>query len=245
MGPLSSSSFGPAILACIALAPACGREAAGVGSARVSDVPPGAVLCIDGHEYITRAEVEEWVECVASIETSASPPQLLRLSLTNFVLPRAVARNIDRRAYEETRERARAIHARLLDGGTPGVDLPPSEVVEGTWKEIGLDVWDRCAGMEVGEWSEPLESVGAFVVWRLVEEQEKPRKVASTAHIERYFLPYLPEESPHALVQQAIEQSKLEFLDPEWAELLPLVYHNDMQAEVVELDEEDGDEEER
>ena len=98
--------------------------------------------------------------------------------------------------------------------------------------------------MRAGEWSRPLESVGAFVIWRLVEDVPEPRQLTSTVRIERYFFPYIPEEGPQALVQQAIEASKLEVLDPEWEELLPLVYRNDMQAGVVDLGERGRDQEE-
>ncbi len=214
---------------------ACHARESEKARAEAQAPPADAIFRLDGHEVITAAEVDAWLECMHLIEKNATLPQQRRLALTNIVLPRAVARNIDRRAFETARERVDAIHARLLDGGQPGVDVPASEIVDGTWKDTGLDVWWACRDLVPGEWSAPLESIGSFEVCRLVEEPEKPLRPAGKMKVEIIRIPYIPTEGPRALVQQAMEESQLEILDPAWAELLPLIYHNDMESKFVTL----------
>jgi hypothetical protein len=231
----------------LAMLPGCGSGAGDAARAETPALPPDAIFRLDGHEIVTSSEVDEWLECTHFLQTNASLPQQRRLSLTNFVFPRAVARNVDRKAYETARETADAIHARLLDGGEPGRDLPASESIVGTWEDTGLDVWWKCRDMVPGEWSRPMESIGAFVIWRLVEAPEQPWRPGEKVHIELLRIPYIPTESPRALIQQAMDETKLEVLDPAWEELLPLVYRNQMESQVVtrpanDLTEKDGKE---
>ena len=82
--------------------------------------------------------------------------------------------------------------------------------------------------MRAGEWSRPLESVGAFVIWRLVEDVPEPRQLTSTVRIERYFFPYIPEAAGSRPAGDRGEQARSPRSGVE--ELLPLVYRNDMQA---------------
>ena len=220
--------------ACLALA-TCGQAD---GTDQVETGAPGTstaghvVYLLDGKIPITREEVDEWLPLMKSIQVNASKPQLRRLAITNIVLHRALGRLIDPAAWQDAKERATSLHARLLEGGEPGIDLPATETVQGTWKEIGMDVWADCETAEVGVWQPPLESVGAFYLYRLLEPPPDPWLPNSEVAVEMLRINYVPEESPKQLFLDFEEHVRLEVLDPEWEELLPLVLRNRMQVVV-------------
>jgi hypothetical protein len=212
-----------------------GRSEAGApGQPAQAGPDEHVVYLLDGKEPITQGEVDAWLECVGSMESNATLPQRRRLAITNIVLHRALSRLIDPAAHAEAGARAANIHARLLEGGEPGVDLPATEVIEGTWKDIGLDAWWLCKDAEVGRWAPPLETVGAYLIYRLLDEPPDPWRPNGEIRVELLRLPFIPEESPNALLMEAEESVRLEVLDPAWEELLPLVLRNRMRVVVRE-----------
>ena len=219
--------------ACLALA-ACGPPRSPVADGEGQFTSPGShvVYLVDGKIPITREEVDQWLPLMKSIQVDASLPQLRRLAITNIVLHRALGRLIDPAAWRDAKERATSLHARLLEGGEPGIDLPATETLAGTWKEVSMDVWASCETAEVGVWQPPLESIGAFYLYRLLEPPPDPWLPNSEVAVEILRIPYVPEESPKELFLEFEEHVRLEVLDPAWEELLPLVLRNRMQVVV-------------
>ena len=195
----------------------------GQAAAPVAEHPSGAVVRA-GDIYIYAREVESWLSTIALIEVDETEPSLKRKALSNILIPLAVARSLDPAAYEAARERAAGAHETLLAGGELDPTGPQTEELEGIWlrsQGIGLDVWGLARGMPTGEWV-IIESVGAFVVFRVLEAPPYEEWSGGTKiRVEKLVFPYLPPEKPWRLLQQAIDRTEFEVVDPTYREIVP------------------------
>jgi len=202
---------------------ACG-DASGVAA---PSFPADAVLGVESVP-ITAADVDHWRATIELVETRATLPAVRRLALTNIVLPRTITTLLD----PTRREAARAQAQEAREALSGGADVAELETVEGTWKDLGLDVWGRALELEPGVWSEVFETAGAFVVFRVLE---RPENVSgrTSVELERVFCPYLEPEAARDLVESGFDTMKLWIVDPAWSPLVPEHYKFRMAAEAV------------
>lgn len=201
------SRFVSALLACVALLPACGTSAE---PAR----PAGTVFVMDG-EPITGAAIDAYAEPLAEIGPSFTVPHRRRVVLTEVLIPRARSRALHpaerAAALERLDARRRAVEAGSAD---------PSAVVVGNWSTIGLVTWLALRDCAVGEWSETFEGPGTLAQAQLISRNGD--QVASREVFECRLL--WEEYAPGFSTDPAIFGGKLEVVadDAEtWRNVLP------------------------
>lgn len=186
--------------------------------------PPGTVLAVEGMP-ITADEVDLASAHFQRVQASATGPQLRRLALTNFALPRAVSRLLAAEAREKAKREADDLYARLVGKITDvGPDLDPSagaERVTGTWQELGVVPWGTALELPEGRWSEPIEDVGQWIVLRRVGTREAPVSLATEVTIEAFAFPWMPPEERLLAIESAYDSMRLEIVDPAWEEIVP------------------------
>ena len=115
--------------------------------------------------------------------------------------------------------------ARAIAGRWPNV-----EVVEGDWRALGLDVWTLALEAPPGEWSEVVETAGAFVLFRVLEPPGA-RGGEGVLAVERALVPYLETRDARGLIESVYDQVTLTVVDPAWAEIVPEHYKYRMGVE--------------
>ena len=78
--------------------------------------------------------------------------------------------------------------------------------------------------MEPGTYSGLLEAPASWVFFKLIAtnlEEGEPFAVGTQITIQRYDVPYLPEEGSIQLLQDGIDNLPIEIVDPEWEHIIP------------------------
>jgi hypothetical protein len=194
------------------------------GEEASSEWPAGTVLVVGG-EPITADEVDVPSVYMQHIQPSATGPQLRRLALHNVTLPRAIARVLHREEHAAAKRDADHAYARLVGKVTDvGPGLDPAEgatTASGTWNTLGFVTWGTALDLPEGQWSEPIEDVGYWVVMRRLGKRDGPVTLATEVTIEAFRFPWMPEETRGALIEAAYDRLRLEFVDPAWREFVP------------------------
>jgi hypothetical protein len=197
----------------LALAAACGGDAP---PSAPPAYPPGTVLAVGGAP-IAAAEVEEARERVRLVYPERSASFHATQALQSLVLPRAALRL----AYAGPRAAARAECDAALARIRAGED-PPGEEREGGWGRLSLHVWDAARRLDPGQWSEPLEDLGAFYLVRLVRRggfERHPAEEVLTVRVLEFG--YLPATFQPPDLDAALAAARLEVVDPAYEELVP------------------------
>ena len=221
-----------AALVLLPLTAACGDSQAAAEA--VPDDPAGTVLAIEldgARTTITADEVDAWLPTVRRLEPASTLPALRRLVLTNITLPLKVSQMIAPEAREEARSLAQDTLDVINEGLIEYKDVPQMEAAEGTFLEIGLDVWGRALEMEEDDWTPVFETVGAFVFFRFVAIPEGPVFMSTPILIERGIFPYLEAESARSDIEAAYDRAVLTIVDPGWETIVPAHYVYRMQPE--------------
>jgi hypothetical protein len=218
----------PAALLALALA-ACGSEAGPAAPpARAAapvepqpiDWPAGTVLAVDDRP-ITLDEVDLASVWIERIQPEVSGRQLRRLALTNVTLMQALAElsaepGERQRARAEAEERLAALSAGEL-AGPPNPDGGLGEVAEGNWQVLGIPLWGQALDWEPDSW-QLIEEPGRFVVARRLKRTDEIHPTAISLSIDAFVFPYLPED---LVLERAIDDHRLTFVDPSWREIVP------------------------
>ncbi len=197
----------------LCLVAACADEpAAGESGA---SWPPGTVVAVDGQPVLA-AEVEPVARAIGELYPQYTEPHRRRLALTNVNLPRAAARA----RFPAEREAARAACERARDDGDA---VAGAREVEADWKGLGLDLWIAARGLEIGAWSEPLELVGRFARLRVRARSSESDPRAQRVALSLVEFPYagIPGSDLDDTVAEALAQSRLEIVDPDWSSAVP------------------------
>lgn len=193
--------------------------------------PAGVVLAIDGIA-IHAAEVDAASAAVQLIEPAVSSPQLRRLALSNLVLPRVLAQAIDPAGREDALRTAREKLERIRAGGDgpPRPDGLVGEKVEGLWTDIGLGNWYAALELPDGEWSEPIEDAGGFLLMRRLWRRDGPVPMATAVAVDALRFDWIEPRERRARLDRALDECKLEIVDPAWREIVPELYQYRMGA---------------
>jgi hypothetical protein len=177
-------------------------------------VPPpyGTVLRVNDRALATE-DVDRFARPIAELEPQFQRIHQRRLALTNVVLPLVAVATL----HPEAHARAAADGAAAARAGHEEL-LARSSELAGTFREIGLDLWCLARDLPAGEWSAPLELVGRFAIVRLdaragVEEQE----VLRGRWLEFPFV----QGDLQACIEEALDASRLEIVDPAWRACVP------------------------
>ncbi len=211
----------PCAILCLALASAC--SPAGEGTASATRWPEGTVLAVDDLP-IRAEEVDQASVWIERIERKASPDHLRRLALTNVVLRRKLGQLIAPEAREQALERARATLAELRQGTAAGpVDAAGAlgERLTGNFEDLGIPVWGTAMDLPAGEWSEPIEDTGRFVLVRRLRTEPGPVPLAIRLEVDLLAFAYLDPAQPEHDLERAYDRFRLTIVDPAWRVIVP------------------------
>lgn len=199
--------------------------------AAVRSWPEGVVLAIDD-EPIYAEDVDRASTAVQLIEPAASSPQLRRLALSHIVLPRALARVMAPKEREQARNRALGKLAEIRAGltGPPKPDGVLGDKVEGLWTDLGLGNWHAALELPDDQWSEPIEDAGAFVLMRRLWRRDGPVPMATVVSVDAFRFDWIEPHTRRAAIDAALDQHKLQIVDPAWREIVPELYQYRMGA---------------
>lgn len=239
--PSFGPSFGPsrlgraallAALASSALLPGCDdpqapkatpRSPSPILYAAPGTYAEGTAFAIGGVP-VMKADIEEYLPLMRMIDPHLVDTSLRRRALANIVLPIAAGQALDAEAYEAAFQKAQRIRAAVLETGIFPPDAPKANYLTGTWIDVGLVPFKAAAGMEPGTYSPLLESPAAFTFFKLVAtnlQEGEAMGPQTELVIQRYDVPYLPDEASVELIQSAIDTLPLEIVDPEWEPIVP------------------------
>jgi len=175
--------------------------------------PPDTVIAVND-VAIRAADVAPWAGAVALLYPEYTRVHCRRLALTNVLLPRAAAREY----FAESRVAAERRCVAAFDGID---ELDEPESVEGTWRQLGLEMWSFARQLPAGEWSAPSELSGRWVLVRL--EEIVPGRVPQEEKLVLRWLefPYVDPTAVDSELRAAIDASRLVVVDPAWDETIP------------------------
>jgi len=185
--------------------------------------PEGTVLAVEDLP-VTAAEVDAASIWIERIDRKASPDHLRRLALTNIVLRNKVARLLAPQARERALGEARQALARLREGSWSGPLLPGGVFGErrsGNFQRLGIPVWGSAIDLAEGEWSEPVEVPGQFLLLRRLALAPAPVPLAIEVELDVLGFPYLDPDRADGEVEAAFDRFHLTVVDPSWRPLVP------------------------
>lgn len=189
--------------------------------------PEGTVLAIGG-EPITAEEIDRYVDMVHVIEPHLVKRDHRRKSLTNVALPIAVGRALvpeaDRNAAFQEAERLAAV---AKETGKVPEGVAEVQYLTGTWKEVGMTVWNEARSVPPGSFSGVLETPGAWTFVHLLAtaaEPGEPFGPITEITVQRYDVYYYDREGMRDLINDGLQQLRVEVVDPEWEAIVPPLY---------------------
>lgn len=177
------------------------------------EAPLGTAVLVD-EVPIAAEEVDRWAGWIADLEPEYVLNAQRRLALTNGLLERAAVAA----KFADERERARALIARASDGERDLDGLIVSEI-QGSWRDLSLQLWGELQPVRVDEWIGPFERPGVFTLAR-VQSVDENHGLQSLA-VELVQAPFLPTEGSAAAIRDAVDGSKLTIVDDAFGDAIP------------------------
>jgi hypothetical protein len=232
-GPRAGPRAGPFVCAlALSLLAAC-PEAEGSGPApHPVPPPPGTAFVLNG-VAVLGPEIDEIASDFALIEPQNSILQLRRLAIGNVVVPRIAAAGIDPVAREATRGQAESYRASIASGSLPpGPLLGPMEMERsGDFSKLGFAIWSEAFPLREGASSEVFETPGCFHVLRVKSRKEGSLPARTGCTIGLFNFPYVDLEPASVDIANAIDRSRITFLDEAWRDAVPAALRFRLHAE--------------
>jgi hypothetical protein len=215
-------SFGVLSIAATLTGSACERS---TPATPAPSWPAGTVLALNGRP-ITAAEVDRVGSGFALMEPNDSLAQLRRLALTNVIIPRIAAADANPERRSEMGALAESYRAALVAGTMPPGPLagPMEEERKGRLFALGLEVWNFALDAEIDRWSPVLETVGAYEIARVKKRMPGPSPGWTEFTVGVFDFPYVDGPDPRRAIDEAIDRSRLVFVDDSWREVVPAAW---------------------
>jgi|GEM_PF-1328786 len=194
--------------------------------------PADTVLALNGAP-IRAAEVDAIASIITRAEEEHTLPHLRRIALTNVVLMLHATRQF---AGESKRaaalDRARAWRDALAGGEAPpsSIAAPIEDEVRGGFGMTGLEVWDWALDCTLNEWSQPIETPGAWRVARVLERSAGLRPCDVVLRVELHTFVWDTSASFDKDVEAFVDRSKLEYVDDAWRDLVPTLWQRRLRG---------------
>ena len=171
----------------------------------------GVVLLVD-EVPLRAADMEPLVADIQRLYPEYMTVHARRLALTNAFLPRAALQSSRAETWAEARRACRS--ATDLDQRTAWSG-------EGSWRDLGLEVWSAAHTLAPGTWSEPVELVGRWVRLRVDELRPADDAAREWLRVSLLEFAYMTPATLKQDVDQAVNGARLTVLDPSWGEAIP------------------------
>lgn len=194
--------------------------------------PAGTVLALNDTP-IDSAEVDEIGSIVARIDERSTLPYLRRIALTNVILPRIAAAQLSgAEGRDAARTSAEASRAALAQGQEPPAEFatPNVATIEGGVHELGLEVWNWALDCPIETWSEPIETVGAWRLARVIERSAGLRPGDVDLEVEVRLFPWSDSPTFVQDLDAHLDQSQLTFVDESWRDLVPTMWQRRLRG---------------
>lgn len=182
----------------------------------VIDAPAGTALLVD-KIAVARTEVERWAGWIKTCEPQYVENACRRFALTNGLLERAATAAHFPVEYAAAEARART-GAEQLRAGHELSDATV-EQLEGTWAQIGLQIWGELQPVELGRWVGPFARPGTWTLARALETEVV--RGLEVLRVEVVNYPYIAPHSALADITGAVDGSLLRVVDPEFDSAIP------------------------
>ncbi|MEM8712178.1 MAG: hypothetical protein AAGG01_14605, partial [Planctomycetota bacterium] len=203
--------------------PQDGSGAAAASTEAAASYPEDTVFTLGGVPVLL-SDIDAYVPLIRLIDPHLVTSSLRRNALANVVLPITASRALDPEAREEAFQRAQAYNAHARENGDVPPGTPEPRYLTGTWKDVGLVPFAEAMSMTPGSYSRLVESPAAWTFFKLIAtnvEEGAEFEAMTEITIQRYDIPYLPDEASRELVQQAIDTFPVEVIDEEWEHIIP------------------------
>lgn len=197
-----------------------------------TDWPADTVLALNGRP-ISAAEVDAVASIIARVEQENTLPHLRRIALTNVVLMLHASRQfVGEAKHAAAREDARAWRDAAARGESPpdSVAAPLADEVRGGFGSTGLEVWDWALDCPLNEWSQPIETPGAWRVARVLERGAGLRPIDVLLRVELRTFVWDTSPSFEKDVEAFVDRSKLEYVDEAWRDLVPTLWQRRLRG---------------
>jgi hypothetical protein len=201
----------------------CGEGTEESAQAPARDWPAGTVLAVEDLP-ITADEVDAASAWIERIERKATGDQLRRLALTNVVLRNKLARLLAPEAREDALAKAQTALQQLRDGtwvGPPGPEGTFGEPWSGDFRLLGIPAWATAMDLAEGQWSEPVESMGRFLLVRRLKLHPAPVPLGIELELDVLAFPFLEPAGAEAEIEAAHDRFRLTIVDPAWRTIVP------------------------
>jgi hypothetical protein len=195
--------------------------------------PSGTALALDDHA-ISANEIDASADIIAQLEPDSAPAQARRIALTNVVLPRAAGILAGGTKRAEARRQAEEARSVLASPATPAGPPPfgTMQTREGPANDIGFEAWSYASTAELGQWSEPLETIGAFEIVRVDDRSHAATPRSMKYKLSVCVVPYVDDPNLKGAIDAQLDRSRLTFVDPSWAEYVPESWKHRLHAGV-------------
>ncbi|WP_145195153.1 hypothetical protein [Planctomycetes bacterium Poly30] len=185
---------------------------------------PDDVAFTIGGMPVHKSAIDEFVPLMKLIDPHLSEASHRRAALANVVLPMVAGAALDPEAREQAFQKAQRVLAAVRETGEFPEDAPEANYLTGTWKEVGLIPFKASMEMEPGTYSDLHESPAAWTFFKLIAtnvEDGETFTPRTEITIQRYDIPYLPDEASQDLIQSAIDTLPVEIADEAWEHIIP------------------------
>jgi hypothetical protein len=184
--------------------------------------PQGTVLALNDTP-ISADDVDDAAAIIARVEPDHALPYFRRVALTNIVLPKVAGIQL---AGTERHAAARALVEtckREIDatGDAKEHEGVLRHALEGDFNTVGLEAWNHGLDAEIGRWSDPIETVGAFQLVRVDARTQASVARKVDLKLSVITVPYVDSENPRSPIEAHIDRSTLEFVDDAWRDVVP------------------------
>ncbi len=193
--------------------------------------PEGTVLAVDDLTLFA-AEVDSLAASIGDLYPAYVITQNRRLALTNYFLERLAVHSRDSEPRQLALSRCREALLGLRNGPEP----PAFERIEGRFGEFNdIAFWAISRELSIGEWSEPFELTGRWILARLDRLDPGTRTAEDWLEVSYLSFPFLDFSyregvDTNSSIRDAVDQAQLTIVDPVWTEYVPTEWKHRMGA---------------
>ncbi len=175
-------------------------------------------------------QVEALADSLGRINPAFTRIKLRREALISWLLPRLAVASDLVKARAQALKSARRERERLVAEDGSG-----SRHLEGGLEELGFELWHLISTLNVGDWSEPIEVSGRWLVMRVTRNDTRLDVTQENHAVDIVEFGYLPDNWSNQDLVEAQERALLTIVEPSFEEVIPRFVKLRMSGEKSDL----------